>query len=556
MPSIRDQITTFVKAATKHIRAGCPKPPDEEIERRQRICEACPENVNGKCAKCGCRVSKKTAWKLEKCPIGKWELPLVESDTSEDDPVPIIDEPPLVSSSVPRCDLLRRFDHRNLWPKLYGMRFNPSIAPWKDGYVLVYRTGWKGSDIFIGLLDKSFQPQGQPKKLELNHRHARYGREDPRLFFFRGQLHIGYAGVVAGGGRRLHTNILYARISDRLTVEEVFYPHYQRRNFWEKNWQFFEHNNELYCVYSIAPHKILHIDGHHATEAYETPTPAPWVGGEPRGGASPVLVDNEWYCFFHSRVDTPDRGRIYNTGLYTFENAPPFRVQRFIPAPIQEADPENKPGDQYAAVVFCGGAILESDRWLLANGIHDRWSEIHALDAIELDRRLVPVAAPAWCCPETFRRVVTGNEYHLPSYFARGDTVIDASATCGTFALAAWNKGSRQIHCYGGGAAPLRGVRSIPEPLRAAFHDPSGGVTLDDAIDPFQRVAWIKMDCPAERVPVLADCSILNRVHGISVKWSGPVDPLIKVLDRWRFDIRIHRKEAGAGILVGCRNPI
>lgn len=477
-------------------------------------------------------------------------------EKSEDDPVPITDEPPLVASSVPRCDILRRFDHRNLFPNLYGMRFNPSIAPWKDGYAMVYRTGWKGSDIFICTTDKNFEPRGKAHKLELHHRHARYGREDPRLFWFRDQLHIAYAGVVAGGGRRLHTNILYARLNDRLKVERVFYPHYQRRNLWEKNWQFFEHDNKLYCVYSIAPHRILHIDGEVATDAYLTPTNAPWVGGEPRGGASPVLVDGEWYCFFHSRVDRKEIGRVYNTGLYTFENVPPFRVTRITPEPFQEADHTNKPGDQYAAVVFAGGAVLDGDRWIIANGIHDRWSEIHAFDAIDIDRRLVSVAAPSWCCPDAFRRVVTENEYRLPDYFAAGDAVIDHTESAGAVALAAWRKGSRQIHCYGGHSAPLRGVRPIPKPLAPAFQrngDSIDGVALDDAIDQCHRAAWIAIDCGPAEVPILADCSILDRVRGVSVKWSGDIDPLIKILDRWRFNIRIFRREAGAGIIVGDR---
>ncbi len=296
---------------------------------------------------------------------------------------------PVVTIGEPSKPLLR-YDESNLFPSLPKKRFNPSIIQWKDGYAFVWRDGWKGSEIWACRMNRELAPISEPVRLVLNHGEANYGREDPRLFIFRGQLHLSYTGVV--GGRRIrHTNVLYARLSDEFRVEQVYFPKVPKRNLWEKNHSYFEHAGQLYAVYAIAPHKILRIDGESVEWAYETPTQAPWsLKTEMRGGASPVLVGNEFWSFFHSRI-VHQGLRVYCTGLYTFDAKPPFAVRRIIPEPIQWADVSTKPADQYAAVTFVGGAVRDGDRWILASGVHDRWIEFHAFDHAELESRLVNV---------------------------------------------------------------------------------------------------------------------------------------------------------------------
>jgi predicted GH43/DUF377 family glycosyl hydrolase len=250
-----------------------------------------------------------------------------------------------------------RFDETNLAPGKQGKRFNPSLIAWEGAYLLAYRDGWRGSQIWLQRLDRAFVPVGDAVQLELFHpREGNYGREDPRAFMFRGQLHIAYIGVVGPRVIR-HTSVLYARINnDTLKVEQIFYPHYEKRNSWEKSWSMFEHENELYAVYSIAPHRILHIDGERAEMAYETPSPLPWKPGtEMRGGASPLLIGDEWWSFFHSRTEHPRR--TYMAGVYCFDSKPPFRITRFCPEPIMTADWATNT-ENYCAVVFPCGAVL------------------------------------------------------------------------------------------------------------------------------------------------------------------------------------------------------
>jgi predicted GH43/DUF377 family glycosyl hydrolase len=171
-------------------------------------------------------------------------------------------------------------------------------------------------------------------------------------------------------------------------VEELFYPHYPSRTSWEKNWAFFSQGGNLYAVYSIAPHQVLKIDGSEAKLAFETENHAEWQGGLRRGGAPPVLVENEWHHFFHDRIHNDGMPLpVYRTGLYTFEAEPPFAPKRHIVNPILVADHatnKNNPAD----VAFVGGAIYQNGQWILAHGCHDQFSSIDFFSAVSLERRL------------------------------------------------------------------------------------------------------------------------------------------------------------------------
>ncbi len=284
-----------------------------------------------------------------------------------------------------------RFDQHNLAVGLKGLRFNASILAWKDGYLLAFRDGWAGSEIHVAKLDTYFRPTGDKAvKLKLDVPGALYGREDPRLFVFRGQLHVGFVGVENDSGG-MHTNVLYARLSNDLQVKHVYYPKLPNRMGWEKSWAFFEHDCELHAVYHPTGHRIIRIDDDKAYVVSTTATPAPWSGGEIRGGAVPVRVGDEYYHWFHSKTG-PDVKPTYEYGLYTFSAKPPFQPLRITPDPLVVADVRTKPADQYCPVVFPCGAVRCGPAWVVSMGVHDRWIELHRFDVADIESRLVRVA--------------------------------------------------------------------------------------------------------------------------------------------------------------------
>lgn len=540
-PSLLTMAKTFTLAAAKHIANSCRATGEVELNRRRSICRSCEHRRDDdSCGKCGCFLATKTSWGSESCPIGRWG----EAQPS----------------------FLRSFDESTLCPEIGGKRFNPSLIPYGDGYLLAFRNGWCGSEIFVATLDRSFAPTGWCKQLNLSNAHwANYGREDPRLFMFRGQLHIAFIGVV-GPNDILHTSQLYARLSDSLDVERVYAPQYHARNYWEKNWQFFEHDGQLYASYSISPHRVLVIDGNNAELVYNTPTPAPWTGGELRGGASPVLVGDEWWCFFHSRVEQNGH-RIYNTGVFCFANKPPFRMTRIIPDPILVADPRSKPADQYASVVFAGGAVLADGRWIVAHGIHDRWTELHTFDHATLDAQMVRIHPPTWWAwregtedQATFAAIWAQDEYLLSKIDLTGKTVLDIGAHMGSFAFAVWSRGCRNVHCYepdvdnaallASNAGYMAGVTAFPAAVgRAAgvlYYEPSGHhptysahgrcsatrtarttaevatISLDEAISRAGgKVDLLKLDAEGAEFPALYGCTKLDAVAAIVCEYHG-----------------------------------
>lgn len=302
-----------------------------------------------------------------------------------------------VTAVTPSITETVRFDHHNLSPELPEYRFNPSIIESGDGYLFTFRTGWKGSNIYGVKLDSQFKPVSESKLLDVNRQGSGYGREDSRLFRLNGKLHMMYTGVI---GRLGPTNVLFARINeDTLEVEDKFFPRGFPRNSWEKNHQYFDYQGIAHAVYSINPHKILRVEGNKGELIHETPFKGSWSGGHMRGGASPVLHNGEWYCFFHGKWDrmrarlphqpTSDAMRhVYNMGVYTFSPEPPFQILRYAPHPIDIADVDMTDGN-YCDVLFPGGAVLAGNQWAVAMGINDRRSEIRFYDHDFIESQLV-----------------------------------------------------------------------------------------------------------------------------------------------------------------------
>lgn len=269
-------------------------------------------------------------------------------------------------------------------------RFNASVIDYRGRTLLAYRTGWAGARISVTELRPDLTADAGTVLEGLGVPGADYGQEDPRLFVYRDRLHVGYTGVqVSAAGMR--TGQFYAELSEDFRPVRVHTPAYAARRPWEKNWVFFARGKVLYAVYSVMPHRVLQIHGDRVAEAGFHDHAPPWSGGHMRGGASPVLVGDRYYHWFHGRDDGPGAGSAYNTGVMTFAADPPFRVLAVTPTPLMKADPTTKPDSQHVPVVFACGAVLRDGVWTVSYGVHDRWTEVARWDAAAVDAYLVPI---------------------------------------------------------------------------------------------------------------------------------------------------------------------
>ncbi len=266
--------------------------------------------------------------------------------------------------------------------------FNGAIFEQDGRLRMCWRRVWHGGRLWVCDLDDDYRC-ANAVELDAVHPLSLAGREDPRVFRWLDRLHVSFCGVeIKGGGLVAHQ--LLARLNEAGTAtEEVWCPEYPLRAHWEKNWGWFEHDGELHAVYSASPHVVLR--GERTLEkAYETEWSPRWSGGFLRGGASPVRVGDEFWCFFHGAIDRQGVPvRVYSLGLYCFEAKPPFRPTRYTPEPLLWPDEATRPSSVRVSVVFPCGAVRRGDNWLVSYGSHDTWVDVAEFSHAGLERQLV-----------------------------------------------------------------------------------------------------------------------------------------------------------------------
>ena len=322
------------------------------------------------------------------------------------------------------------------WPLDDFYVFNPSIVRFDDRLLMVYRvdSGREKTSQYqvacaICQLDRHFHPvPGSVVPLSDTIIDGGANHYDPRFLIFRNRIFVHYNNNWDSLPNQiflveLDSNTLQAKsqarrlhlIGDRQEIE--------------KNWMLFEHDRELYAVYKIEPHIILHL-------AFDTPGPInctpvyrhEWTSdaysskyGMPRGGTPPIRIGDCYVSFFHSRktpnFTTPSgKPRFsffyqfqwwqqlkrviqrrfdplkYYGSIYAFKAEPPFIPVFIHPHPILHPDLESAPQYPTAShltprrVVYPSGMVpINDDRWLVSYGIHDERAALRVFTRQEIE---------------------------------------------------------------------------------------------------------------------------------------------------------------------------
>lgn len=76
LPSLPQRAVNLSRAIVRHVADGCQRVSDEVQAERMAVCQQCDQYraSDQTCShkRCGCGVQKKTAWRSERCPLGKW----------------------------------------------------------------------------------------------------------------------------------------------------------------------------------------------------------------------------------------------------------------------------------------------------------------------------------------------------------------------------------------------------------------------------------------------------------------------------------------------------
>jgi predicted GH43/DUF377 family glycosyl hydrolase len=266
--------------------------------------------------------------------------------------------------------------------------YNSSVVKYLGRMLLAYRAenDESGSWIYITEIDSQYQPTGENIKVNFPVNHPDNQFEDPRLQIMGGKL---FLSVSFWEERKwsYHPQQRLFQLSESLEVVSEWPLEYGKngRTGVEKNWVFFDRNNFAHGIYTYHPFTVFDLSSHGVGGTVKYVDGFKWSYGQIRGGTPPVLIDNEYWLFFHSSMrDTSLR---YYMGVAVFDID--FNPKRMTKIPLlcgTDLDPFKhwKP-----LVVFPSGLVYDNGKFIVSMGVNDLWTAIAEYNKTDIDKVLV-----------------------------------------------------------------------------------------------------------------------------------------------------------------------
>ncbi len=281
----------------------------------------------------------------------------------------------------------------------YPNAYNPSIIPYKSGFLLSFRyvsrcpEKFKGNfrtDVsFIGIvkLDKNFKVvEKSVQLLNVLSSSSKFSlsAEDARLFNISDRIFIVFNDLPVSEAPNEFAmyfgEIIEEQGSFILKAPAKPFQYFDARSV-EKNWSPFVSENKLYVIYSDQLRIILEVDVNTGScrEVARQHGNYNWSLGTIRGGTPACLVNDVFLTVFHSSfpVNT-SKGKAYVMGAYTFDKDPPFSIQSMTFSPI--GDLKDYIYDNPSKIVFPGGLVVQDSLIHVAWGKADKQIFITTFD--------------------------------------------------------------------------------------------------------------------------------------------------------------------------------
>lgn len=301
-------------------------------------------------------------------------------------------QPRLAEQGLGRVTIV---DNSKLLPGAY--LYNSSLLKFDDALWLFYRRqqldGY--SDICVAKLDpETLQPIPEFNQLlgipSVDREHF---AEDPRTFWHDGKAFISYyiwGGPIGYIPIMCLTQIVFESGKWRPLNEDRITYRQNGLGASEKNWSFFSCGKNLKFIYKSDPHLIAQYDKPSFDLSF-TKAEIDWKHGEIRGGTPPLLVDGQYWTFFHSSEGASYPRRRYHMGAYSFKQEFPHEQLSYTPEPLLSAS-EHEPFMSWAPVtVFPCGSVYDNDEWIVSMGVNDCHIGIAKFSHAELKDRVVPI---------------------------------------------------------------------------------------------------------------------------------------------------------------------
>lgn len=284
--------------------------------------------------------------------------------------------------------------------------YNPALIEDENGYELIYREDeilfkYKKkikfiSKLFKTHLDSNFKQISKSYRINTGSDYS----EDPRLISVNKQHILVYNDRTFKENKNARSLFVKNLNKSNESVNKLDLG----LNVIEKNWSPFKHDNNLFFVYKIIPHKVLRLVDLDKNEIeflynqYDGNELDFWKWGEPRGGTPCIELENEYLTFFHSSFKQNET-LIYVIGAYTFSKKHPFKINKFTPCPIlfKEAYSScyKNTAESHKRVLFPSGLVrdVSNHKLFLCCGENDSAIRLIKIDEKKLLNFMVDVPA-------------------------------------------------------------------------------------------------------------------------------------------------------------------
>jgi hypothetical protein len=203
--------------------------------------------------------------------------------------------------------------------------------------------------------------------------------EDPRIWLYRGQPHLSFTHD--------HKTLVFSRyIPESNLIPDWFVLPIGGNGsspMPQKNWGFFQHDNNLGIVYCPGSHfTLIELKMEGNALGLAGVSNEPWTSEEFRGGSPPVFWNGLYYIFVHKMGN-------YNIWAIAFgkDEDGKWRVKSYTPERL------NTEKGYEEEIHFVSGALFDKQRkqWILTGGIRDHHIAIWTLSHEDLLRKMVSV---------------------------------------------------------------------------------------------------------------------------------------------------------------------
>lgn len=202
--------------------------------------------------------------------------------------------------------------------------------------------------------------------------------EDSRLFIYKNNLYINFIQYHSYNYNFFRVNFANIFPGNKINNKNIYTPDIDNNNkkiSLQKNWLFFEKNNEIHIIYSLDPMMIVYKNESNDFIKWKKiikKIGISWDYGEIRSSTIPIFIKkyNRYISFFHSHLKTKDSYREYFIGVFLFDHE--YTITNYTKQPliISTRDIDIKKS-YFSKCILPYGCIEVNDKLILTVGVND-----------------------------------------------------------------------------------------------------------------------------------------------------------------------------------------